>query len=266
MISDKDFLDFINDGSFDESSQANLKNIIDEELEKPEEEMDTDLIEYCLDTLRKLETDEELPNEAEKETKPHSKKSKRKLGRILLAAALVAALIAGVMSATADVSNVKLFGGEIELYGNWVRVVYDVSDREKASSHELLDSKLGKEMLSYGFYNIFLPEEILSKEYTVEYQGENEASRNAKISVLYNGETMAIEIEQHTLDSVITSSSMYPKSSGDVYKIDVKGVPVYMFMHFGKYMIIYKDEATFYTIKTMFSEYEDVERFVKTIK
>ena len=53
MISDKDFLAFLNDKSLDNSIEERLGKILDEELEKPEEEMDADLIEYCLDKQSK---------------------------------------------------------------------------------------------------------------------------------------------------------------------------------------------------------------------
>ena len=60
MLTDKEFLSFINDKSLDGSLEENLNKIIDEEMEKSEEEMDTELIEYCLDKLSNLEV--ETPN------------------------------------------------------------------------------------------------------------------------------------------------------------------------------------------------------------
>ncbi len=48
MLTDKEFLSFINDKSLDGSLKENLNKIIDEEMEKSEEEMDTELIEYTV--------------------------------------------------------------------------------------------------------------------------------------------------------------------------------------------------------------------------
>ncbi len=57
MISDKVFFQILFDDTLNKSDEENLKKIIDEELEKPEEEIDPDLLEYCLDELRRLESD-----------------------------------------------------------------------------------------------------------------------------------------------------------------------------------------------------------------
>lgn len=54
MISAKSILRLLNDKSL-ELDKKTLEQIIEEELEKTENEMDADLIEYCLDTLTELE-------------------------------------------------------------------------------------------------------------------------------------------------------------------------------------------------------------------
>lgn len=54
MLTDEEFLAFLNDKELDGSLEENLSKIIDDEMEKPEEEMDTELIEYCLDKLSEL--------------------------------------------------------------------------------------------------------------------------------------------------------------------------------------------------------------------
>ncbi len=53
MISNNDFRRILCDKSLDLSKEE-LEQIIDEELEKLEDIMDADLIEYCLDALNEL--------------------------------------------------------------------------------------------------------------------------------------------------------------------------------------------------------------------
>lgn len=62
MISDKYFLKFFYD-SEDMPTKKELEEIIDDEMEKSEEEMDTDLIEYCLDVLNAMDAKEKLVSE-----------------------------------------------------------------------------------------------------------------------------------------------------------------------------------------------------------
>ncbi len=54
MLTDKEFLAFMGDKSLDGSLEERLNKLIDDEMEKSEEEMDTELIEYCLNKLNYL--------------------------------------------------------------------------------------------------------------------------------------------------------------------------------------------------------------------
>lgn len=62
MINDKDFLKFFYDIE-DMPTKKELEEIIDDEMEKSEEEMDTDLIEYCLNVLNAMDAKEKLVSE-----------------------------------------------------------------------------------------------------------------------------------------------------------------------------------------------------------
>ena len=84
MISDSEYLEFLKDKSLDSSLEANLKKIIDEELEKSEEEMDPDLIEFCLDALEKAKS---VPEQPIKKTK------RKKFSKMLLIASVVVIFI-----------------------------------------------------------------------------------------------------------------------------------------------------------------------------
>lgn len=55
MLTDKEFLAFMGDESLDGSLEERLNKLIDDEMEKSEEEMDTELIEYCLNKLNYLD-------------------------------------------------------------------------------------------------------------------------------------------------------------------------------------------------------------------
>ena len=58
MIRDKDYLKLFDNSSEDELSKEELEQIIEEELKKSEQDIDADLIEFCLDTLQDLERKE----------------------------------------------------------------------------------------------------------------------------------------------------------------------------------------------------------------
>ncbi len=70
MVRDKDYLKLFSDNAEDRLTETELSEIIDEELLKSEEEMDTELIENCLDAINRLKIDEQK----EVDTDVHVKK------------------------------------------------------------------------------------------------------------------------------------------------------------------------------------------------
>lgn len=68
MLSDEEFKSFLEDEDI-VCGKADLEAIIDEELLKPEDEMDTDLIEFCIELLTSC---------AEKEENSNGKNNKKK--------------------------------------------------------------------------------------------------------------------------------------------------------------------------------------------
>lgn len=123
MLTDKEFLSFINDKSLDGSLEENLNKIIDEEMEKSEEEIDTELIEYCLDKLSKLEA--ETPATEEKKGNGDSNGKHIKFKKFIVVAAAVAVLFVGTISASAIIFDVNLFDGIVELYNDYIRINFD---------------------------------------------------------------------------------------------------------------------------------------------
>ena len=83
MLTDKEFLSFINDKSLDGSLEENLNKIIDEEMEKSEEEMDTELIEYCLDKLSNLEVETPATEEKKGNGDSNGKHIKLKFKKVI---------------------------------------------------------------------------------------------------------------------------------------------------------------------------------------
>lgn len=92
MVRDKDYLKLFSQSEEDGLTKAELSEIIDEELSKSEDEMDTELIESCLDAISRLETEKQK----EVDTNVHLKKFG--LRRWAAVAAAVAAVLVVTVS------------------------------------------------------------------------------------------------------------------------------------------------------------------------
>ena len=261
MLTDKEFLSFINDKSLDGSLEENLNKIIDEEMEKSEEEMDTELIEYCLDKLNKLEA--ETPDIEEKKGNGDSndKHIKPKFKKVIAVAAAIAVLFVGTLSVSAIVFDVNLFDGIVELYNDYIRINFDKTDN-KADEYQLLGTELAKELADNGFDEVLLPEaefEIIKITYEV-----GEYINSANITLEYQDELCNIDITQFSMEEIVPDVEFLNVTS-EIKEIKNGNITIYCFMQGDSAAITYKDGLSVYFINIPLDLEETVE-FAKTIK
>ena len=265
MLTDKEFLSFINDKSLDGSLEENLNKIIDEEMEKSEEEMDTELIEYCLDKLSKLEA--ETPDTEEKKGNGDSngKHIKLKFKKVIAIAAAIAVLLVGTLSVSAVVFDVNLFDGIVELYNDYIRINFDKTDG-KADEYQLLGTELAKELADNGFGEVLLPEAIISDEFEItkiDYElGEYMSSAN--ITFKYKNECGSFFITEYTMEEIVPDVEFLNVTS-NIEKLTISNTTVYCFMQNKVASINYRDDLSLYTIQIPV-ELNDAIEFAKTIK
>ena len=265
MLTDKEFLSFINDKSLYGSLEENLNKIIDEEMEKSEEEMDTELIEYCLDKLSKLEA--ETPDTEEKKGNGDSngKHIKLKFKKVIAVAAAIAVLLVGTLSVSAVVFDVNLFDGIVELYNDYIRINFDKTD-DKADEYQLLGTELAKELADNGFDEVLLPEAILSDEFkitNIEYES-GEFMNSANITFKYKNKFVSLDITKYTIDEIVPDVEFLNVTS-DIEKLEIGNTAVYCFMQDDATAITYRDGLSIYFIQIPLNLDEAIE-FAKTIK
>lgn len=263
MISDKNFLEFLNDKSLDLSKEK-LEQIIEGELEKPENEMDADLIEYCLDALNELERNDSVEIKAERTSDSKDKIIYKPFKKIFVAAAAVAIVAIGSLSVFAAVSDVSILDGLVELYNKYIVVRFDKSN-DKADDYELLGTELAAELKENGIYPVLLPEALLSDESQIteiEYQS-GDVHIEATINFVYGKEKGFVSIIYY--DQIVESGkSEYPNAKYET-TIDVNGIQVHIFEQNQKGTITFKDGQTEYTIISSMNVEQAIE-FAKTIK
>lgn len=265
MLTDKEFLDFINDKSLDGSLEESLNRLIDDEMEKNEEEMDTELIEYCLKKLDYL--DEKALSESEKKGKGESndKHVRLRFKKVIAIAAIISVLLICTLTATGSTFGVKLFDGIVELYNEYVRINFDKIDGE-VGEHKFLETELAKELSENGFNKVLLPEAIFSDDFEItktEYES-TELVLCANISFKYKRENGYIYISQHAIEEIIPDDEFCYVSS-EIKKLQVGDISIFCFVQAGKTTITYKDGLSTYNIRVPLS-LDDAIEFAKTIK
>ncbi|MBQ4057543.1 MAG: hypothetical protein IJD40_01275 [Lachnospiraceae bacterium] len=263
MISDKNFLEFLNDKSLDLSKEK-LEQIIEEELEKPENEMDADLIEYCLNALNELERKDSVEIKAERISDSKDNIITKPFKKVFAVAAAIAILTVGSFSVFAAVSDVSILDGLVELYNKYIVVRFDKSN-DKADDYELLGTELAAELKENGIYPVLLPEALLSDESKIteiEYQFWDVLT-SVTISFSYKNEKGYVSINQY--DPIVESGkSEFPNAKYET-TIDINGIQVHIFEQSKKGTITFKDGHTEYTIISSMNVEQAIE-FAKTIK
>lgn len=263
MIKSSDILRFINDKSVDLPKEE-LESIIEEELNKPENEMDADLIEYCLDALNEIESNYTVEIKAERTSDSKDNIIKKPFKKVFAVAAAVAILAIGSLSVFAAVSDVSILDGLVELYNKYIVVRFDKSN-DKADDYELLGTELAEELKENGIYPVLLPEALLSDETCIteiEYEF-TDAIISVNIGFVYGNEKGNLIIDKHELQEVIGEAE-YPNAR-NVTTLEINGVSVYVFEQNNKGTITFIDGLTEYTIVSSMS-YEQAIEFAKTIK
>lgn len=263
MINSSDILHFIKDKSVDLSKEK-LKYIIEEELKKSETEMDADLIEYCLDALNEIESNNTVSNNAERTSDLKNKKNRKTLKKIFIIAAAIVILAIGSLSVFAAGSDVSIIDGMIELYNKYIVVRFDRSD-DKADDYKLLGTELAAELKENGIYPVLLPEALLSQETQItEISYEfTDVITSVNIGFVYGSKKGNLMIDKHESKEVIGVAE-YPNAK-NVTTLEINGVYVYVFEQSKKGTITFMDNQTEYTIVSAMT-YEQTIEFAKTIK
>lgn len=258
MMSHKEFMEFLKDKAPGEITENSLRQIIDEEFEKAEEEMNTELIEYCLDMLNTA-----ADEKTEKAEKKHTAVRFKKIAAV---AAAVAVLLVGTLTASAVNFDISLFDGLVEVYTDYVRINFDKSD-DKADSYELSDTELAKELSKNGFTDVLLPEAVFSDDFEItEITYELfEYTDSANIHFNYKQKAGVIYISTYASEELVPDVE-YLHVTGEVEAIDVNGTTVYCFSQVKKLSTIaYLDGLTYYSIQLP-TDSETAKEIAKTIK
>ncbi len=165
VLSNKDFLLFLNDTSIDTSSEESLRKIIEEESEKPIEVMNTELIEHCLDAIDALQS-EIQPKTGKVQGDTDVKHKRISYKKILILAATLVMLLVSIVYVWADKEE-NLFDGIVQVFNDHVRIHFSDTDTEETVL--LHGSELQAELAKNGFDGVVLPEMFYSAESEVTH-------------------------------------------------------------------------------------------------
>lgn len=238
-------------------SKEEIQSLIDKELCKNPEDVDTDYIDLCFELMSICEKSE---NNVVSIKPRYIKKS-------IMVAAVIMVLCVSLISVSAIYFNIpekiaQLVNGNAELQ-------YPMENADTtADGYNLLETDLAKELESFGITPVTFPKALVSQNCTIT-KIENTTidetiSLDADIDFNYNGFKGNLMISQSApYDEIIGIGTVMDIKSSDL--LYVNGMDILVFEQEANCIIKYTDNLTDYDIH-LYCDFETAKEFAKTIK
>lgn len=241
---------------FTDLSTEEIKALIQKEVDKGPDEIDTDYIDLCFELLS-------IKNNSTNKRKIKLTKS----AKVLLVAAVLMVVFISTITVSAQL-NLNIPQKMAQLINGNAEIDYNLENADTtADGYVLLDTELAKQIADYGITPVTLPEEMIKencKITQIEKVSSDKISNIVDIYFEYEGQKGCLSIEQMSKELESTGVwSVNDIESGQMIKIN--GMDIIVFEQENSCSIIYKDSLTIYDIN-LYCDFETAIKFAESIK
>lgn len=245
------------DSDFTDLSTEEIKALIQKEVDKGPDKLDTDYIDLCFELL------------AVKGNAKGKRVKFKKPAKVLLVAAALMVVFISTVTASAQF-NFDIPQSIAKLIDNNAEIDYNLENADTTSDgYALLDTDLAKQLADYGITPVTFPEEMIkenSKITKIKLDMNEDVLKIVDIDFEYNGQKGDLEIQQDVEKFESTGVSGYYNLKGGKM-IKANGMDILVFEHNdNSSSITYKDGLTTYRISLTNSTMENAIKFAKSIK
>lgn len=239
---------------------SEIEEMMNEELNKDPNEMDTDLVDICADIINKAYAQtKEVASDIltnPKDTVPAQKENKRKrikFGKILLAAAIIAIICVIAVSINAKYVHMEASDNIVRFFENHFNVNLRNGETD-AQEHSDPNNELVHQIQAFGIDNVILPAELLSDQYKTDITFTNDDAFYNTVEICFESKNEDISgnvvIDKHKTDDTlfIIGQGQMAEQFNTVKQITVNGMDVLVFGSDTRCFIDYIDNETEYTI------------------
>lgn len=241
---------------FTDLSTEEIKALIQKEVDKGPDEIDTEYIDLCFDLLS-------IKNNSTNKRKIKLTKS----AKSLLAAAVLIVVFISTITVSAQF-NLNIPEKIVQLINGNAEIDYNLENADTtADGYALLNTDLAKQLADYGITPVTLPEEMAKekcKVIQIEDVSVDETWKIISIDFDYNGKQGWLRIDQMSENLESTGVwSVNDIESGKIIKVN--GMDVLVFEQENDCSIIYKDNSTTYDI-SLDCDMKTAIKFAESIK
>lgn len=244
------------DSDFTDLSTEEIKALIQKEVDKGPDKLDTDYIDLCFELL------------SIKNNNTNAKKVKfTKSAKVLLIAATLMVVFISTITVSAQF-NLNIPEKIVQLINGNAEIDYNLENADiTADGYALLDSDLAKQLADYGITPVTFPEEMIkenSKITKIKLDMNEDILKIVDIDFEYNGQKGSLYIQQISENTGSTGvNTVLDIKSGRM--INVNGMDVLVFEQENSCSIRYKDNFTIYDIH-LDCNLETAIKFAESIK
>lgn len=241
---------------FTDLSTEEIKSLIQKEVDKGPDKLDTDYIDLCFELL------------SIKNNSTNAKKVKfTKSAKVLLVAAALMVVFISTITVSAQF-NLNIPEKIVQLINGNAEIDYNLENADTtADGYALLDTDLAKQIADYGITPVTFPEEMIkenSKITKIKLDMNEDVLKIVDIDFEYNGQKGSLYIQQISENTGSTGvNTVLDIKSGRM--INVNGMDVLVFEQENSCSIIYKDSLTTYDIN-LYCDFETAIKFAESIK
>ena len=241
---------------FTDLSTEEIKALIQKEVDKGPDKLDTDYIDLCFELL------------SIKSNSTNAKKVKfTKSAKVLLIAATLMVVFISTITVSAQF-NLNIPEKIVHLINGNAEIDYNLENADTtADGYALLDTDLAKQIADYGITPVTFPEEMIkenSKITKIKLDMNEDVLKIVDIDFEYNGQKGSLYIQQISENTGSTGvNTVLDIKSGRM--INVNGMDIIVFEQENSCSIIYKDSLTTYDIN-LYCDFETAIKFAESIK
>ena len=241
---------------FTDLSTEEIKSLIQKEVDKGPDEIDTDYIDLCFELLS-------IKNNSTNKRKIKLTKS----AKVLLAAAVLMVVFISTITVSAQL-NLNIPQKMAQLINGNAEIDYNLENADTtADGYVLLDTELAKQIADYGITPVTFPEKMIkenSKITKIKLDMNEDVLKIVDIDFEYNGQKGSLYIQQISENTGSTGvNTVLDIKSGRM--INVNGMDVLVFEQENSCSIRYKDNFTTYDIH-LDCNLETAIKFAESIK
>lgn len=190
-MKDLELKKFLNDNSW-ELNKKIVEEMMEKELEKEPENINSEFIDVCMNYLTGYST-EETSNQKGKVIK--KKQNKRiKFSRLIIAAVIVILSVSTALTAYANSNNMQISDVFVSIFENKAVIKYSEKDLLEHYSNNLNGNPLYNELEATGIKNIMLPFDLYNMEYNII---SNESIANEKNLIIHFENNIEVKLTEY---------------------------------------------------------------------